>query len=115
MGHRSVRELRGDGLAGRLGRRGNSSPISGARSRLRDGEEERAIARAAATLVAAALGDAPGTLPETAKRWLARQEKDVAEAMRQAAVAIAREMHDHELEGSLGEGNGGTGAPRRGG
>ncbi|MEO8727704.1 MAG: DUF4259 domain-containing protein, partial [Acidobacteriaceae bacterium] len=39
-----------------------------------ESEEERAVARAAVALVAAALGGTQEELPETAKRWLRRQD-----------------------------------------
>jgi L-alanine-DL-glutamate epimerase-like enolase superfamily enzyme len=64
-------------------------------------EAERATARAASALVAAALGNPENSLPETAKRWLARQDLTKAENLRHKAVVAARTLQDAELSTSL--------------
>lgn len=68
---------------------------------LREGEEERAIARAAATLVAAAVGEGVTGLPETAKRWLRRQDAGQAEALRGEAMGVAQAVSDVPLAAAL--------------
>lgn len=64
-------------------------------------EEERAIALAAAALVAAALGGSIPRLPETAKRWLRRQNRMQAETLRGKAMGVARAMGDASLAAAL--------------
>ena len=64
-------------------------------------DAERAIARAAATLVVAALGSADDGLPETAKRWLTRQDMTMAENLRHKAAEAAKGLQDAELSASL--------------
>jgi ribonuclease D len=64
-------------------------------------EAERATARAAAAIVAAALGNPENNLPETAKRWLARQDRAKAEFLRSQATEAAGALKDTELSSSL--------------
>lgn len=64
-------------------------------------ETERATARAAVALVAAALGNPEDNLPETAKRWLTLQDISHAEQFRDQAFQAARAFKDTELIDAL--------------
>lgn len=60
-------------------------------------EDERAQARAAVALAAAALGALQEDLPETAKRWLGRQDLSAAESLRAPALNVAELLGDAGL------------------